>query len=262
MRCILLGTGGAVTSQKRHNTSLFIEKNSARLLVDCNGICIQKLDENHISFESLEHIFLTHRHIDHIGALGNFMHQVWLKSCYFKPAGEKRENPLHFYGHTETIAAVKNLFAALDVSDHPDMFEIIFHSIEEDGGVIEIETESFEYFPVKHSVPCYGLKTDGTAQSLIYSGDTQICPPIYQKLKDQDVLIHECNAIGDIKVSSGHTTWHELEILLKELPDVRLYLVHLPTMTEDEEQSFRSLLNSEYNGKVILPEDGIVIDFN
>ncbi len=262
MKCILLGTGGAITSQKRHNTSLFIEKNSMQILIDCNGQCVQKLDEHGISLESLEHIFLTHRHIDHIGALGNFMHQLWLTSCYFKPINQKRKMALNFYAHKETIQAVQNLFEALDIYNHPDMFEVIFHSLNDDGGKIKIEKEELEYFPVRHSVPCHGFRIKNNSQMFVYSGDTEINPAIYSELKNNDVLVHECNEIGDIQKSKGHTTWLELESLLKDLPDITLYLVHLPKMSDIEEKTFKSLLEKKYHGRVILPEDGQHIILN
>lgn len=270
MECIFLGTGTALTNEKRHNTSLFISHNAAQdaqtknavidgaqgVLVDCNGVCVQRLRQAAIDYTSIRHIFLTHHHIDHIGALGCFMQQLWLASCYGKAEGAARTAPLHFYGNAKTLASVKALFAALEIEEaHSSLFKLIYHELTVDGGVLDIDGVQYRYFPNRHSVPCFGLSVQGQQQKLVYSGDSEVYAPIYEGLTAGDILIHECNAL-DGPHAKGHANWPELQALLADLPPIMLYLVHLPDMAEEEEVLFAKTLKEDAPASVTLGTDG------
>lgn len=60
MKCTFLGTGYSITTPRRHNTSLFLQKGATGVLIDCNGVCVQRLHDLQFPFEELDHIFLTH----------------------------------------------------------------------------------------------------------------------------------------------------------------------------------------------------------
>lgn len=275
MECIFLGTGTALTSEKRHNTSLFIaheSKNADRdtsftidgkhgVLVDCNGACVQKLHAAGVDFTRIEHVFLTHHHIDHIGALGCFMQQIWLAACYGRDKGESRKEPLNFYGNPKTLESVKALFAALEIEEgHPDLFELVFHELTPEGGTLDVGGVRYEYFPNCHSVPCFGLRVGGAECKLVYSGDSEVYAPIYEGLTDGDVLIHECNALSGSH-AKGHANWTELEAVMADMPSINLYLVHLPIMTDEAESAFTDTLEADYGGAVCLGTDGDSFSF-
>lgn len=256
MRCIFLGTGSALNSPRRHNTSLFLQDGDDGLLVDCNGVCVQRLLEAGVAFEAVEHIFLTHRHIDHIGALGVLMQQMWLKACHYAPAGQKRAAPLHIYANAETVGAVRRLFDALGVLDHhPGLFPVEFHTLSEGGGRFNAGGMSWSYFPVRHAVPCFGLKRETGGGRFVYSGDTEPLDIIYEGLTGGDMLVHECNSI-DQPHNPGHTTWAELEEVMERLPGVSLYLVHLPPLEPGREDAFAARLKARYGDRVTAARDG------
>ena len=107
-------------------------------------------------------------------------------------------------------------------------------------------------------MPCYGLALRENGKGLIYSGDTEPVPAIYQQLRTGDILIHECNKI-DQALNAGHTTWTQLEEIIPTLPAVEIYLVHLPLMTKNEEIEFGAMLTRTYQQQVRLAEDGAQI---
>ena len=131
--------GHRLFHQQRHTTQhVFIfYKDSDGLLIDCNGVCVQRLTNAHIPFEKLQHIFLTHEHLDHIGALISFMHQLWVKACLYPPPEERRTAPLHFYGHAQTMKRIQLLFDAALIPDHGYTFPFHFHSLNDDGGTLQ-----------------------------------------------------------------------------------------------------------------------------
>lgn len=261
MKCHLLGTGGSVNGVGRHNSSLFIEGNSAAhsILVDVNGVCVQRLTAAGIAFEAIEHVFLTHEHIDHIAALPNLVHQMWVKGCLYNPQA-RRTRPLNIYANAPTLTAVRALLAAVKLPDHPHMFSFAYHEQSPDGGTLAAGDVAVSYFPVNHGpTPCSGLAVDGPRRRLVYSADTEPVAAIYDRLRAGDILIHDCNKI-DVARSPEHTAWAEIEALLPALPaDVTTYLVHLPPLAEEAEKAFAAMLAEKHGGRVVVGTDGLVI---
>ena len=263
MKCTFFGTGYSVTTAKRHNTSLFFQTDSTDLLVDCNGACGQRLCELGINFDSINHIYLTHKHIDHLGALPNLVHQIWVKACLYCEDGEQRKHPLHIYANNQTIDCVKALFSALSLFDEPKMFPFVFHTLSDEGGDILIGDIHISYFPVSHNqVPCLGFSAwhDGDGgRKYIYSADSEPVDEIYSNLQSGDVMIHDCNRIYE-SVSAGHTTWKQLEVVMESFRHVYLYLVHLPDITDVEEREFSRYLMEHYERRVQLGRDSLTIN--
>ena len=229
MECIFLGTGYSIPTPKRHNTSLFLRTEQTNLLVDCNGICNQQLSRMGISLYEVEHIYLTHRHPDHIAALPGFVHQMWLSTIWYAPEDNRRTTPLNIYANAETIDVVKALFEMIQLPGEPNMFQIKYHQLEDDGGKLSVGDISLEYFPVKHGkTACLGFTaTSEAVKRLVYSADTSPCDLLYSKLQEGDVLVHECNDVTKAECG-GHTTLAELKSLYSGWPSRTLYLVLLP----------------------------------
>lgn len=263
MKCHFLGTGGSVNSQTRHNTALFIESAHAAgsLLVDVNGVCVQRLTAAGIDFAAIEHIFLTHEHIDHVAALPNLLHQMWVKGCLYNPDC-RRIRPLHIYANAPTLATVRALLAAVKLPAHPHMFPYHYHELSATGGTLAISDDgpAVTYFPVNHGpTPCNGLYVDGPRRRLVYSADTEPVAAIYACLRAGDVLVHDCNKI-DIARSPEHTSWAEIEALLPDLPPaITTYLVHLPPLDAGQGASFSRMLAASYGDRVVAAADGLVI---
>lgn len=267
MKCYLLGTGGSINTPHRHNTSLCLEKATGNqvdtanhtVLIDCNGVCVQRLSAAGIAFENLAHIFLTHEHIDHISALPSLIHQIWVKACLY--AQKRRTHTLHFYANAPTLKSLRALIEAVNLPRHPYIFPMEFHVLEPQGGTLRAGNITLDYFPVNHGpTPCFGLTVKGDQCRLVYSGDTEPAPAIYRPLQDGDILIHDCNKI-DAALNPEHTTWAQIESLLPDLPDITTYLVHLPMLDQAADMAFRKKLRDQYGNKVIAGEDSISIDF-
>ena len=258
MKCVFLGTGYSITSARRHNTSLFLQKGSTGLLIDCNGLCVPRLGAAGFAFEDLEHVFLTHEHIDHIGALANLMQQIWLKSSYYRPEN-RRTAPINFYGNERTLKMVQAVFAALGLPRSPHIFAFNFHTLPDSGGKLAVGDIALTYFPVRHAAtPCFGITSRSGSRGLVYSADTEPLPLLYSQLQAGDILIHECNSI-DAPLNTGHTTWQQLQDMLPSLPAVELYLVHLPHVSDERESAFKAFLKQTYKGHVAMAEDGLAL---
>jgi ribonuclease BN (tRNA processing enzyme) len=251
-----------VNGVARHNTSLFLETGPdiARqgVMVDCNGVAVQRLRAAGVGFDDLAHIFLTHEHIDHIAALVNFVHQSWVSGCLYRGELKRRTHALNIHANAPTLATVQALLAAVKLPAHPHMFPFAFHELDEAGGTVHAGDVTLQYFPVNHGgTPCFGLYADGSSRRLVYSADTEPVPAIYAHLRAGDVLVHDCNKIDQPR-NPEHTTWAEIEGLLPTLPPgVTTYLVHLPPMDSAREEAFTRAVAAAHGDRVVVGRDGM-----
>src|ERR1700688_2799209 len=80
-----LGTSDGLPSPDRHHASLLVRLGGQTLLFDCGEPCSHTLKRLGIDFNSIDAIFISHTHSDHIGGLPMLIQSMWLGS---------RERPL------------------------------------------------------------------------------------------------------------------------------------------------------------------------
>lgn len=228
MRITVLGCDGSITGQRR-TTCYRVDRN---VLIDVGtGAGELTLDET----IAIDHIFLTHTHLDHCGLLPMLADAA----CGF------RDVPLTVHAQPETIAAVRrNLmngeiwpdYAALPTPEKP---YIRFQPIHV-GETIELDGRRFTALPTRHAVPCVGYRVDSGNASWVYSGDTTLCPEFWQTLNDIDNLRYLLvettflNANRSGAQRSGHMTAELLAAGLHLLRHpVELFIVHMEAGHED-----------------------------
>lgn len=126
---IFLGTGAADV-KKYFNSCFYIKENSAGLLVDAGGgnQILSQLEKAGIDLKEISHIYITHKHIDHL--LGIFWILRFLGSKISKGGVEK----LTIYCSQNVAKIIKNISTQLlkkkinDLFDDKIIFEIIHDS--------------------------------------------------------------------------------------------------------------------------------------
>ena len=105
MKLTMLGTGNALVT-KIYNTCFVLEDNHQYFMVDAGGgnQILTQLKKAGYDWKDMKHIFLTHKHIDHL--LG----MVWMMRMItqFMNAG-KYEGDAYIYGHDEVIHILKDM---------------------------------------------------------------------------------------------------------------------------------------------------------
>jgi ribonuclease Z len=114
-------------------------------MFDCGeGTQIQMINYK-IRRSRVNHIFISHLHGDHYFGLIGLINSFALLG---------RVQPLHVYGH----AALKELIDfQFRLSDTQLPFQLVFHSFEKAGIVLEAKTYTVEIFPTRHRISCYGF---------------------------------------------------------------------------------------------------------
>lgn len=229
MRLTVLGCYGGIGGTRR-TTSLLVDED---ILIDAgSGVGDLALD----AMAKVDHVFLTHAHLDHSGFL----------SLLADAVAFMRQRPLHVHALPETIDALrKHMFNGELWPDYtvlPSAAEpcIVFHPLTCDSE-LQFGTRRITPLPACHSIPAVGYCLDSGSGSLVYSGDTTDCEPFWAALARIDKLrflmieTTFLNAAGAAAVRSGHLT---AELLAQGLASLRqpmqLYIAHMEPGKEEQ----------------------------
>ena len=179
MKLRVLGCSGGIGGRHQRTTSFLVDHD---ILIDA-GTGVGELSIAELS--GIDHVFLTHCHLDHIAALPMMIDTV----------ADRRSKPLTVYG-TELV--LENLRKHIfnwaiwpDFSTVPSV-ERAFMRYQriELGEPVTLAGRRITALPVDHTVPAVGYCLDSGAASLAFSGDTGPCDAFWQALNDISNLRH------------------------------------------------------------------------
>ena len=190
MRLTMLGTGNALVTEV-YNTCFVIENENQYLLVDGGGgsEILKRLKDAKISIADIHHIFVTHKHIDHILGI------VWMTRiiCQNMQKGAY-EGDAYIYGHEEVISLIQELSEKLLQKKQTDFIGKRVHLVVvTDGEEKEIIGKKVTFFDI-HSTKakqfgfCMELEE---GQKLTCCGDEPYCDWEEKYAKGSKWLLHE-----------------------------------------------------------------------
>lgn len=198
MQVRILGCSGTIAKGCR-TTSFLLDEH---VLIDAGtGVGELTLEE----MQCVDHVFLTHSHLDHIAALPLLPDAV----------GARRSRPLQVHALPATLAALRSHifngvvwpdFTRLPSAEQP-VLEMLPCAI---GDVLHLNGKRIEVLPAAHTVPAVGYAVDGgDAGWWVYSGDTGPNPLLWQRLARMKVahLVIE-TAFADEERALAHISQH------------------------------------------------------
>jgi len=203
MKVRVLGCSGAIAKDCR-TTSFLIDGD---VLVDAGtGVGDLTLDEMH----GIEHVMLTHSHLDHVAALPLMVDAV----------ASQLAKPIMVHALAGTIAALKaHVFNNVIWPDFssiptPNAPFISFQEIEV-GQTLHIAGKHIEVLPAVHTVPAAGYAVSSDKGCWIFTGDTERNPAFWRRVNELNVaaLVIETafsNREKDLASRSLHLSPHAL----------------------------------------------------
>lgn len=202
------GIGGSL-----HTTTLLVDRD---ILIDA-GTGLNELSLSEMC--AIDHVFLTHSHLDHICCLPFLVDSV----------GWMRDRPLTVYASRATIDTLKrhifNWSIWPDFSEIPNARQPIMRFCEIGlGEVVSLEGRNIRSIPATHTVPAVGYHLDSGQGSLVFSGDTHV----------NDDLWDVVNQIENLRYLIIETAFSEKE---RGLADLSLHLC--PSLLAGELAKFK-----------------------
>lgn len=138
----MLGSGGSVPLPERGLSSLFVHFGNIAMLIDCGEGTQVSAKKIGINLGSLDYVFLTHLHYDHVLGLPGLLASL---------DNPDRKNPVVIFGPVGVKRAVENMLYA-------GRFKNLKMQFHEFRGNEDIDFGNFRVsvFQVEHSVKCYG----------------------------------------------------------------------------------------------------------
>jgi ribonuclease BN (tRNA processing enzyme) len=208
MRLRVLGCSGSIGGQQNRTTSFLVDQD---ILLDA-GTGVGDLSLAELTL--IDHIFITHSHLDHVDSIAFFLDSV----------GALRPKPVTVYTTKPTIEILKkNLFnwdiwPDFTVIPTPEEPWLRYQEIVV-GEVITLGSRKITVLPAIHTVPAVGYQFDSGKASLVFTGDTG----------PNDGLWEVVNKIENLKFLIIETAFSDKERRLAELA------LHLcPSMLAEE----------------------------
>ena len=223
MKLRVLGCGGGIGGSFVHTTALLVDHD---ILIDAGtGLTTLTLAE----MAQIEHVFITHSHLDHLAALPLMIDSV----------ADVRDRPVTVYATDETLETIRNHIFNWAV--WPDFSEIAirkeavmqYQSIRL-GEPWSFGERTITALPAEHTVPAVGYHLDSGQASLVFTGDTTVNDafwPLVNRIANLKHLIIETafsNRERQLAITSKHLCPSLLAEELARLErQVRVYITHL-----------------------------------
>ena len=249
LRVVILGSGTPRLDIDRFSQSILVEAGDERLLFDTGRGTAIRLSQMNVNLSSIDNIFFTHLHSDHIVGFPDVLMTGWVY---------QREKTLNIFGPSGTKNFVDNIKDAFNEDikirlEKPEELKMpgLKTYVKEisDGLVYKSKNVEVHAINVDHGggvEHAYGYKINYKDKSVVISGDTNYSEELVNAANDVDILIHEIAAAPSSLINKSekvrgimnyHTTPEELSKIINQTKAKFTVLNHvllLGGITEDK----------------------------
>ena len=265
IKVTLLGTGTPQPVMDRFSASILVQAGGKNFLFDAGRGCLLRLRQLKIENNTIDAVFFTHLHSDHIVGFPDFWLTGWLVS--------HRKEPLKVYGPKGTKQMTDYLQKAYqydlgireeDDKASPEGNKLRTTDIKE-GTVYEEQGVKVIAFLVDHYpvVPAFGYIIEYGGHSVVLSGDTRYSENLIKFAKGTDLLVHEVAIASDTlkktdpryNILEHHTTPEQAgKVFTAVKPKLAVYS-HIVSIYAYPVKEILPRTKEIYSGPVILGED-------
>jgi ribonuclease BN (tRNA processing enzyme) len=222
MKLRILGCSGGIGGQLR-TTSILLDQD---VLIDAGtGVGDLSIEE----LGRIDHVFLTHSHLDHVTSLPFLLDTV----------GWMRSKPITVHAIEPTLEILKqhlfNWKLWPDFTQIPDSVRpFLRYETIALGKTVDLNGRMITPLPANHVVPAVGFRLDSGRASLVFTGDTTTNDALWREVNGFDnlrYLIIEtafCNREKDLAIASKHLCPSMLaQELAKFKRKAQVYITHL-----------------------------------
>lgn len=251
MKLVILGSAAAVPDAQHENAHLLWLGAQHKVLIDCPGTPLVRLQQAGLDPNQLTDLFLTHFHPDHVQSVPALLMGMWLTG---------RQAPLHIHGLQVTLDKLQALLDLYEWRTWQGFYAVEFHLLPEKELYLAIQSEALRIFtsPVEHLIPNIGLRFElpGRQKVWAYSCDTQPCQAVVRLAQDADLLLHEASG-----AYPGHSSPAQAGQIAHQAGARALLLIHYPVGEAYQPEQILQQARQTFAGELGLAQDFDLIEF-
>ncbi len=245
MELIVLGSWGAFPKADDACSGYLLKAKGKNILLDCGPGVLSSL-ANHIKFEDLDAVVISHYHADHMSDI----YSLQYASDIMIKIG-KRKRPLKIYGHNE-----EEVFRTLEYRKACEAISVCHGTKTDIFGIF------FDFYKTKHQKICYAMRIECEDKVLVYTGDTGWIDELATFANGTDLLICESSLFNHQKgLNEGHLTAGEAGKMAFKSGSGLLLLTHFPHVGNLDK--LRQEAGNEFDkDKIMIARKGMHISFS
>ena len=284
----LCGAGSPFPDEQRGGPCTLVVAGKRLFVFDAGNASVRNIGKMNFNTGSIEAIFLTHFHSDHLDGLGELMLQRWVSASNTQPV------PVHGpEGVQQLVAGFMQAYAQdqhYRVVHHGDAImpatgfggRALPFKLGADGRVVVLKDGDLEItaFTVDHGPvhPAIGYVVRYKGRSLVLSGDTKKSALVQREAQNVDLLVHEAlstplmqtlqTAAGQaqrknlqqifLDVQNYHSSPEDAATIARDAKVGFLLLNHIapPLPLPGMERAFLGQAKDIYSGPIKVGQDG------
>lgn len=251
MKATLLGTGTSYPDPKRVQAGILVETGRTKVLFDVGSGTLHRLTQLEFDLTTLDAVFLSHFHIDHVSDFLALCQSLWL-SGYDRALNLYAPPMVKEWSRGVNEIAFKYLREKLVIETTVLREDQVVHH----GDLVVTNTTTLH-----GSMDTRAFKIEHDGKSLVISSDTAPCREVIELAKGCDILVHECNWLDGPHPEGVHTSPSELARVVEEASPGKLVLTHVSPEIVAEKEKVIEIVKRRTDAEVIFGEDLMVLNF-
>jgi ribonuclease Z len=199
VRVVMLGTGAALVDPERGHSGIVVSVDGRHYLLDIGHGTTRQLVRANIDPSTVNHLFISHLHFDHIEDAGYFLIATWMQNRQVKPSIYGPPGTRRFIGHLlEDGAFQADIQARAQYRQRADTIEMVRPAVHEfspglvfQDDLVKVYADYVDHIP-SEILHCFGFRIEVAGKVLAFSGDTKPCDAMLRLAEGADLLMHEC----------------------------------------------------------------------
>ncbi len=255
-RVIFLGTGDPLNEERAQASLAVPLSDGETILMDASSgtVLLRQLRAAGIPLESVRHLFVSHRHYDHVGGLAPLLTAL----------AALPEASLTIHATSGTLEALEELLNLTIPGVEDWLGERLRWAELEHAKLTTAEDAQVTPFGVDHGLGCVGFRIEQGGSVMAYAADTRPCPNVVEHARNADLLVHEAYGPEDDAkwaYAFGHSTAPEAGRIARTAGAKRLVLTHFRASRFVDPAELAAEAASAFGGPVEAARDLDAFDF-
>jgi ribonuclease Z len=255
-RLTFLGTGDPLNGERAQSSLALPLSGDETMLIDTSSgtVLLGRLEAAGIPLESVRHLFLSHRHFDHVGGFAPLLATL----------ASLPEASLLVHAAPDTLRALRNLLDLTLPGAEGWLGKRLGWRELVPGKPTEVGGTEVTPFSVDHGLECVGFRVAQAGAVAAFSADTRPTREIVENASGADLLVHDAYGPQEAVEQShamGHSTATDAGEAARAAGVRRLILTHLRSSRFVDPEALAAEAEAAFGGPVSAAEDLDTVEF-